>query len=71
MVAEVERELGPIDALVNNAGINLREPAGWEADPDEWWHVFQVNVLGAYLCARAVIPGMLDRATSGRPRADG
>ena len=61
MVAEVERELGPIDALVSNAGINLREDAAWDADPDAWWRVFEVNVLGAYLCARAVIPGMLER----------
>jgi len=61
MVAEVERELGPVDALVSNAGINLREEAAWEADPGAWWHVFEVNVLGAYLCARAVIPGMLER----------
>jgi NAD(P)-dependent dehydrogenase (short-subunit alcohol dehydrogenase family) len=65
MVAQVERELGPIDGLVNNAGINLREPSAWEVDPDDWWHVFEVNVLGAYLCARAVIPGMLERG-SGR-----
>jgi len=61
MVAQVERELGPVDGLVNNAGINLREPSAWEVDPDDWWHVFEVNVLGAYLCARAVIPGMLER----------
>jgi 3-oxoacyl-[acyl-carrier protein] reductase len=61
MVAEVERELGPVDGLVNNAGINLREQRAWEADPDAWWRVFEVNVLGAFLCARAVIPGMLER----------
>ena len=61
MVAEVERGLGPVDGLVNNAGITRREPAAWEADADAWWHVFEVNVLGAYLCARAVIPGMLER----------
>jgi 3-oxoacyl-[acyl-carrier protein] reductase len=61
MVAAVERELGPIDGLVNNAGINLREESAWEADPERWWHVFEVNVLGAYLCSRAVIPGMLER----------
>jgi 3-oxoacyl-[acyl-carrier protein] reductase len=61
MVAEVERELGPIDGLVNNAGINLREQRAWELDPADWWHVFEVNVLGAYLCSRAVIPGMLER----------
>jgi 3-oxoacyl-[acyl-carrier protein] reductase len=62
MVAEVERELGPIDLLVNNAGIPgwEVEPA-WEARPEDWWHVFEVNVLGAYLVARAVIPGMIER----------
>src|SRR3954470_7771954 len=62
MVAEVERELGPIDGLVNNAGINLGgEAKAWDAHPDAWWRVFEVNVLGAFLCARAVIPGMLRR----------
>jgi 3-oxoacyl-[acyl-carrier protein] reductase len=62
MVGDVERELGPIDLLVANAGIALWEETAWEADVDEWWHVLEVNVLGAYLCCRAVIPGMLDRA---------
>ncbi len=62
MVGDVERELGPIDLLVANAGIALWEETAWEADVDEWWHVLEVNVLGAYLCCRAVIPGMLERA---------
>jgi 3-oxoacyl-[acyl-carrier protein] reductase len=62
MVAEVERELGPIDLLVNNAGIAGWdvEPA-WEASPEDWWRVFETNVLGSYLVARAVIPGMIER----------
>jgi 3-oxoacyl-[acyl-carrier protein] reductase len=60
-VREVEAELGPIDLLVANAGIDPHERAAWELDPDEWWHVFEVNVLGAYLCCRTVIPGMLAR----------
>ncbi len=61
MVATVERELGPIALLVNNAGIAAWEDAGWKMDPDKWWHVFEVNVLGAYLTCRAVIPGMIER----------
>jgi 3-oxoacyl-[acyl-carrier protein] reductase len=62
MVAEVERELGPIELLVNNAGVAgwEAEPA-WEAETAEWWNVFQVNVLGAYLCCRAVVPRMIER----------
>ncbi len=65
MVEEVERELGPIDLLVANAGISVSESAAWELDPREWWHVFEVNVLGTQLCCRAVLPGMLARG-SGR-----
>ena len=61
MVATVERELGPIDLLVNNAGIGLGGPLPWEQEPADWWHVFEINVLGAYLCSRAVLPGMVER----------
>jgi 3-oxoacyl-[acyl-carrier protein] reductase len=62
MVEQVERELAPIDLLVANAGISISESdAGWEIEPERWWHVHEVNVLGVYLCCRAVIPGMLER----------
>ncbi len=61
MVRTVESGLGPIDLLAANAGIGAEEARAWEADPDEWWHVFEVNVLGVYLSCRAVIPGMLER----------
>ena len=61
---DVERwvaELGEIDLLVANAGIDGPSGQPWELDPDGWWHVFEVNVLGVYFCCRAVIPGMLER----------
>jgi len=61
MVDEVESDVGPIDLLVNNAGIGEWEPAAWEIDPDDWWHVFEVNTLGPFLCCRAVIPRMIRR----------
>jgi 3-oxoacyl-[acyl-carrier protein] reductase len=61
MVERVESELGPIDLLVANAGRNVHEAQAWEVDPSDWWNVFEVNVLGVYLCCRAVIPGMLER----------
>jgi 3-oxoacyl-[acyl-carrier protein] reductase len=61
MVATVERELGPIDLLVNNAGIGLASALPWEEEPADWWHTFEINVLGAYLCSRAVLRGMVER----------
>lgn len=56
-----EAELGAIDLLVANAGVSVSEQAAWELEPEEWWRVLEVNMLGAYLCCRAVIPTMLER----------
>jgi 3-oxoacyl-[acyl-carrier protein] reductase len=64
----VERALAdaePIDLLVANAGTAGERAVTWELDPADWWHVFEVNVLGVHLCCRAVVPGMLARG-SGR-----
>ena len=65
MVRGIEEKLGPIDLLVNDAGISGPRVAIWEEEPDEWWHVFEVNVLGAFLCCRSVLSGMVERG-SGR-----
>ncbi len=60
-VAETEQELGPIDLLAANAGIGSGGEELAESDPAEWWRTFEVNVLGVYHSARAVIPGMVER----------
>jgi 3-oxoacyl-[acyl-carrier protein] reductase len=61
MVQTVESELGPIDLLAANAGIGGGGGPLWESDPEEWWHVLEVNVLGVYLSSRTVLPRMLER----------
>jgi NAD(P)-dependent dehydrogenase (short-subunit alcohol dehydrogenase family) len=61
MVLEVEKSLGSVDLLVNNAG--LPGPIGptWETDPDDWWRCLEVNLRGPMLCSRAVLPDMIAR----------
>jgi NAD(P)-dependent dehydrogenase (short-subunit alcohol dehydrogenase family) len=61
MVQEVERRLGPVDILVNNAGHAGVPGPIWETEADDWWQTFEVNVRGVFLCAKAVLPGMVQR----------
>ncbi len=59
---DVERwaaEAGDVGLLVCNAGIS--GPDDPFPDPDEWWHTFEVNVLGVFLCCRAFGAGMIER----------
>jgi NAD(P)-dependent dehydrogenase (short-subunit alcohol dehydrogenase family) len=60
-VARAERELGPIDLLVNNAAVATPVGPAWEVDPEAWWRTVEVNVRGPFLCSRAVLPGMIGR----------
>ena len=60
-VRRTQAALGPVDLLVANAGVGLWEEHGWELEPDDWWRVLEVNVLGPYLACRAVVPSMLER----------
>jgi len=57
---EHERTLGPVDVLVNGAGILVRGPAE-DLSAEAFRSVLEVNLLGPFLCAREVIPGMKAR----------
>jgi NAD(P)-dependent dehydrogenase (short-subunit alcohol dehydrogenase family) len=59
-VARTLATLGPVDVLVNNAGIAESAPFG-RTDPDMWERHLRVNVTGPYRMTRAVLPGMLER----------
>jgi NAD(P)-dependent dehydrogenase (short-subunit alcohol dehydrogenase family) len=59
-VKRVAAELGPIDVLVNSAGIAESAPFT-RMDLDHWERHLRVNATGPYLVAREVLPGMLER----------
>ena len=54
----VRSELGSVTILVNNAGTPGVPLPVAALDPDSWRHVFEVNVTGAFLCAREALPQM-------------
>lgn len=61
IVEETVRQLGPVDLLINNAGSAAATGPVWEVDPETWWRDVTTNLRGTFLCARAVLPGMLAR----------
>lgn len=52
-------ELGPVTILVNNAGIPGVPLPVAATEPNAWRRVFEVNVTGAFLCAREAMPHMI------------
>jgi 2-dehydro-3-deoxy-L-rhamnonate dehydrogenase (NAD+) len=60
-VARATEEVGPVDVLVNSAGIVGPNKPLLETTPEEWRQVFEVNVLGTVNTMRAFVPGMRDR----------
>lgn len=60
MVAGVERELGPVDILINNAGIAINRPVD-ELTEEDFDLTMAVNLKSVFLCTQAVLPGMRKR----------
>lgn len=59
-VAEAEQQFGPVDAMVNNAGVMLLGNID-QQDPDEWEQMLDVNVKGLLNGVHAVTKGMIER----------
>lgn len=69
MFAEVADGCGSIDILVNNAGIQIEEPASHETTAEHFDAVLDVNLRGAFLCAREFLRQSLETEPEpGRPR---
>jgi len=56
----IRKQAGAPDILINNAGINIRRPLH-EYTLKEWHRVMSTNVDGPFFCARAFVPGMIEK----------
>ena len=70
-VAQAEGALGPIDVLVNNAGIPGPTAPVTEIALADWERVLAVNLTGVFLCAREVLKGMIARCNAAASKARG
>jgi 3-oxoacyl-[acyl-carrier protein] reductase len=59
-VEHIKSDLGPIDILINNAGI-AKFGGFLDLTPEEWEKIIQVNLMGVYNVTRVVLPGMIER----------
>jgi NAD(P)-dependent dehydrogenase (short-subunit alcohol dehydrogenase family) len=57
--AAVEQELGPVGALVNNAGVVGQYAPIVASEPEEWWRVLEINTRAPYLFCRRLAPSMI------------
>lgn len=58
LFASVERDLGPVSLLVNNAGTSLRELVTDTSD-EQWERIIDTNLKGPFLCCRRALPYMI------------
>jgi len=56
-----QKEVGPVNILVNSAGVNIQKRSVAELDPDDWDKLIRINATGAYNCTYAALPGMREQ----------
>ena len=61
VVQQLEHKYGPIELLVNNAGILGPIGPAWEVDLQSWWRTLEVNLLGTLVYTRAALAPMVER----------
>ncbi|HVX14880.1 MAG TPA: SDR family oxidoreductase [Pirellulales bacterium] len=61
LVAWATQELGPLDMLINSAGVNVLRRTLAELSPEDWELMMRINATGAFYCLRAVLPQMCER----------
>lgn len=59
MFNAVDQAWGGIDILVNNAGMDGERAFSWEGKPDAWRRVLEINLFGAFYCAREALQRMV------------
>lgn len=60
-VAAAAKHAGPVDILINNAGITGGNGKTWDLSPEVWRQVIEVNLNAPYVICRALVPGMIAR----------
>ena len=60
-LTQTKEALGPVNIMVNNAGIAGVSKKLWECSVEEWRQVIELDLMAVFLCCRAVVPQMLEQ----------
>jgi 3-oxoacyl-[acyl-carrier protein] reductase len=61
LIDAVTRDLGSVDALVNNGGLDAQPGRALEIDDAHWNRLIDIDLTGQWWCTQAVLPGMVER----------